>query len=702
LYRLTSVTTLKVLMSVSEDEYAQFQELEAIFHKKYEGQKLRIRSEHVTWPDLKRRIKQERIDVIIFDVTRRLELLREKFQQEPVLLKPLDDHRLFIPSSVYPPLLDNVTFNKRLYFLPYRPNVRIGWWNSHHPTARAYTSKGEPPGLPTTWQDVKKFAEFQQASRGDHSYEARLDQYGVVLSAAGADWVDEDEIDLRSRPPVDAALLLLEVLMASGKKPWQLCESWQYKKEDSPLNVLRDIYKMASPRSSNTDWQTATAHLLSRHVALSRNWSFSISVMRNSGELQNFHPYIAWEWAGEKNNRFRTLLGGDVIALPRYGRHGDEVDKLLRFLMKDAQRIFAESLTRPPMRLDLKGEKGEEVNKPRAVDPCPDTKNPFEDGKCHGDSPPTGEDAIKCKCLHLNLAYDAVRDAIQHAEPTPRFWSPEMHKSFTFAFQALVKTDEMEVASKLEKAAGLYCLAPRGETPKDKKKLDDFIELRFEGDPSATLKEVLPIRVKLLVKPEKDPPEPTSHHTDLCVQLESDNPKWKRQRIWIPAGFTSAVSKPVPALLFRAVKIKKGEAWELDEAYPDAKSECESKEKLRGEAALVSEPYTPLTIVVLPFTLFAFLVLGALIGTFFELETQEDHLGRLWEVVRAPFTSLRRRLLVVLFILVVLQLWFTLERLEYTKEVRQFFLVVPVQAWLIPFALLLGFVLGMVMNKVRS
>jgi hypothetical protein len=95
LYRLTSVTTLKVLTSLSEEEYAQFQKLEDKFHKELAGKKLRIRSENVNWPDLIRRLKQERIDVIIFDITRRLELLRED------LLMPLDDHRLFIPSSVF-------------------------------------------------------------------------------------------------------------------------------------------------------------------------------------------------------------------------------------------------------------------------------------------------------------------------------------------------------------------------------------------------------------------------------------------------------------------------------------------------------------------------------------------------------------------------------------------------------------------------
>jgi hypothetical protein len=106
LYRLTSMTTLEVLTSLSEEEYTQFQGLEEMFHKKYKGEKLRIRSENVNWSDLIRRLKQQQIDVIIFDVTRRLELLRED------LLKPLDDHRLLIPSSIYPTLLDNVNFDK--------------------------------------------------------------------------------------------------------------------------------------------------------------------------------------------------------------------------------------------------------------------------------------------------------------------------------------------------------------------------------------------------------------------------------------------------------------------------------------------------------------------------------------------------------------------------------------------------------------
>jgi hypothetical protein len=94
--------------------------------------------------------------------------------------------------------------------------------------------------------------------------------------------------------------------------------------------------------------------------------------------------------------------------------------------------------------------------------------------------------------------------------------------------------------------------------------------------------------------------------------------------------------------------------------------------------------------------------LGILIGTFFDPETQKGYLGRLWEAVRAPFTRPRRCLQVVLFILVLPPLWFTLGRLEYATEVIQFFSGVPVQVWLIPLTLLLGFVLEMVVEKVVS
>jgi hypothetical protein len=770
-YRLTSMTTLEVLVSFSEEEYARFRILEKKFNEEHAGEKLRIRSDNVEWPDLVRRLKQKRIDVIIFDVTRRLELLREE------LLKPLDDRRRLIPSSVNPTLLDDMNFEKKLYFLPFRPNVRIGWWNDHHPTARACAPKPEQTEpaqtfettvLKTmrqevkefpTWQEVREFATrkdvmdsaacIQPAPDPDDPSEARLAQYRVVLSANGVEWKaasddgdktaqeaaskDGDEIASR-RPPLDSALLLLEVLMASGKKPWHVCESWRdeknEKKEDAPLKVLRDVYRAASPRSSDTDWQTATGHLLSRHVALARNWSFSIATMRDSGELQHFHPHVAWAWKGdgEKNNRFRTLLGGDVIALPRYGREGDAVYNLLRFLIsKDVQTILVEGLpnekqeglTWPPMRLDVGGTTSSEDKKlqdqkelQKIVQgngvPRVDTPSPLsiQDEECHGNLP-TGDKVAKCARLHLYLARDVVREAMLYAAPTPKFWSPEMHESFTSAFHALVSTEnEEQVASKLEEVAGLYCLAPGGETP-NKKKLVNFIGLDFEGFPNAMLNDVLDpphIRVKLVKAKGKaeDPPKAASHHTDLCVQLYSDNDKRFLQPIKIPAGFTSARSEPVSALLFPAVKVKKATAWELEDPNAECQWEWRDAPIPKDKVALVHEKPSPLTVVVLPFTSFAFLVLGALIGTFLESKRQQSLLDRLRQAVRAPFMSLRRGLQVVLFILVVLPLWSTLVRLEYAKEVRQFFLHVPGQAWLIPCALLLGFVLEMAVERVAS
>ena len=87
--------------------------------------------------------------------------------------------------------------------------------------------------------------------------------------------------------------------------------------------------------------------------------------------------------------------------------------------------------------------------------PRVDTPSPLsiQDEKCHGDSPPTGDNAAKCARLHLYLARNVVREAMLYAAPTPRFWSPEMHESFTSAFHALVSTkdekDEKEMVKKL-------------------------------------------------------------------------------------------------------------------------------------------------------------------------------------------------------------------------------------------------------------
>jgi hypothetical protein len=129
-----------------------------------------------------------------------------------------------------------------------------------------------------------------------------------------------------------------------------------------------------------------------------------------------------------------------------------------------------------------------------------------------------------------------------------------------------------------------------------------------------------------------------------------------------------------------------------------------SKEEavLEYDKNLLPEDLSSSTVVVLPFTSLTFLFLGILIGTFFKPERQLGHLDRLWRAVRAPFTSLRRGLQVVLCIVVMLPLWFTLVRLEYAEEIRQFFSHVQGQTWLIPLALLLGFVLEMVVEWVAS
>ena len=237
-------------------------------------------------------------------------------------------------------------------------------------------------------------------------------------------------------------------------------------------------------------------------------------------------------------------------------------------------------------------------------------------------------------------------------------------------------------------------MRPGARRTEDKKNLADFIELRFEGFPNAKWNDALDqprIRAKLVKAKDQ---KAISHHTDLCVQLDSDN--LDSQVIRIPAGFTSELSEPVSTFLFHAVKIKKGEAWAWELKNPDAECKSESKEKI---ALVYKDENPPWTVIVLPFTSFAFLVSGALIGTLFESKQQWDLLDRLWKAVRAQFT-ITRGLQVLLFILVVPALWSALVRLEYADEVCQFFSHLLLSQVCLSFlALLLGFFLEMGMSS---
>jgi hypothetical protein len=234
IYIHATIKILVVRTSLTEQEYEQFRKLEERFESKQRERKERVRIEsaNVDPRDLVNILQTQRVDLVIFDVSRRMDIVREG------LIAPLDrpkhggssgtsdeDHDFgrYIPSSVHPALLDSLEVGGRRYFLPYRPNVRIAWWRPPHENAACDSA-------PKTWQEVDQYA--RAGNR-------------VLLSAKGVERGDESP---------DAALLLLEIIQASQQeKVVAAAPNGRRREVESTITASRCVRNGARPQQLMVD-----------------------------------------------------------------------------------------------------------------------------------------------------------------------------------------------------------------------------------------------------------------------------------------------------------------------------------------------------------------------------------------------------------------------------------------------------------------
>lgn len=350
-------TTLNVLTGIGHEEFKVFRELTEQFERKYG---VTVKVENATPETALRRLGEERFDLITFDVNARYELGRSG------LLEELSEEKYkgLIPSSVIPELLEHLEVDGKRYFAPYRPNALLVFLNKE---------RFDEMGIeyPKTWWDVKEIAKKFYERDG----EAR-----VVIRA-------EDGV---------IPLTLLEVIRSAGGSPRDLLNP----QSKEALEFIRQLYPYVSPKSAQVNWQTACGFLLTDDVYLARNWSFSISVMRQAGREADFKIYSGWSWSSD--SKPSNLLGGEFLALPKNAPHKEKAIELMRFLMsREVQVKLATELSWPVMRMDALG-----------------------------GLPPW-----------LQSHYRAINASLAYAEPVPDYWSPEMADIYRRMFHEIISLE---------------------------------------------------------------------------------------------------------------------------------------------------------------------------------------------------------------------------------------------------------------------
>ena len=303
--------TLKVFIALGSEELIVFKEIVAQFEE-VKGNKIKVEPENIHRSLVPERLKKKKssADLIAIDINGPWhELVRKE------LIEDLSENEKWgqglLPSDTYSVLRRYLEVNGKRYFMPFRPNVQIVFWNKE---------KFAEIELPKTWEEVREVAERFYEKEGKAK---------VAIQAK------DDVIDIT----------LFQLIRSAGGEPFNLLDP--HSKE--ALEFLKTLLPYVCPISSEINWQTAAGSLLDDSVYLLRNWPFTAIHIHSAEKDDNFGSYSGWSW--RKDSKPFNLLGGDFLALPKNAPHKELAKEFMTFLMsKEVQEKLVNELCWPPMR----------------------------------------------------------------------------------------------------------------------------------------------------------------------------------------------------------------------------------------------------------------------------------------------------------------------------------------------------------------
>ncbi len=234
------------------------------------------------------------------------------------LMEDLTPYQDQMPSEIYGYLTDQMTFEGKLLFVPYRGNVQIAYYNT-----KVFDELGlEPPTTIEEYEDV---------------CQALYDEYGTgkCIFKGGGD------------QPLPLPTLLWEWIVSNGGDPMVLndegsIETFQFFQDMWNAGLLNQ----AATRDAK--WDTSNESLARGDCHIMQNWPFGYSVLPPDYGFTDFAVYGGWLSA--------HVMGGEVLGIPKGAPHLEEALDFIAFMTsKEAQEIFVSKLSWPAVRDDALG-----------------------------------------------------------------------------------------------------------------------------------------------------------------------------------------------------------------------------------------------------------------------------------------------------------------------------------------------------------
>ena len=210
------------------------------------------------------------IDVIAQDVGNMNSLVYDG------LVEDLSEYTNLIPAEALGSLADAGQFDGKTYFMPYRPNAEIDYYN---------TDKFTEYGLstPTTWDELYDTAKALKEKEG-------LGRLCLKLKLEGD------------------AIELVEFIRGAGGDPLVLNDEGSIE----AFTFLQKLWPELSEDTLTASFSSTNTYLATDEVYYAPNWPFAANIIVKDGGKQNLSAYAGY--SGPKG--YIKTLGGEMLGIP--------------------------------------------------------------------------------------------------------------------------------------------------------------------------------------------------------------------------------------------------------------------------------------------------------------------------------------------------------------------------------------------------
>jgi len=233
------------------------------------------------------------------------------------LVEDLAQYQDIIPDTVVPSLLPVITFDGKYSFMPYRPNVKITFYNEGKFNQYDITP-------PRTWDDLLNVTELFDEKEGGGRVAIQGDRGGSLTVTA------------------------FEFIWAAGGDPLTLNDEGSVK----AFEFLQSLDPYLLPCYRHANWGSMNSYISTDLAYLGRNWAYAMNVIVRDANRPDVKAYSGWRGPVRESH----VLGGEVIGIPKGAPHKELAVEFMKFLMsKEIQEVLVARMGWPSMRSDAYG-----------------------------------------------------------------------------------------------------------------------------------------------------------------------------------------------------------------------------------------------------------------------------------------------------------------------------------------------------------